>query len=73
MLKETENEKQDFLSHFFTNGISIGGAAPLGYAYNYCNFNAICDINLCAFLIVCPCVYVKAAIMVLFCLVMLNM
>ena len=58
-------------------GISIGGdPGPLvtpGYAYN-CNYNAFCDIKiLCAFLLACPFVHVKATLMVLFCKIMLNM
>ena len=80
MLKETENKDTRIFCHIFIiSGISIGGGpgppeppAP-GYAYD-CNFNAICDIKiLCAFLLVCSCVYVKVTLMVLFCMIMLNM
>ena len=40
---------------------------------NHSYFNAICDIEiLCAFLLVSPCVYVKATLMVLYCMIMLN-
>ena len=63
-------KKQDFLSQFFIDGISIGKGAgppsarrlppPSGYAYD-CNVNAICDIKiLSVFLLVCPFVHVKA-------------
>ena len=39
---------------------------------NHCNFNAMCDIKTsCAFLLVSPCVHVKATLMVLFCMIML--
>ena len=72
-------KKQVFCHIFVIGGISIGeGEAkllgpPPGYAYD-CNFNAICDIEiLCAFLFVCPCVHVKATLMVLFYMIMLNM
>ena len=35
---------------------------PIGLAYD-CNFNPISDIKiLCAFLLVCPCVYVNATL-----------
>ena len=45
---------------------------PPGYAYD-CNFNTTCDIKiLCAFLLVCPCVHVKATLMVLFYMIKLN-
>ena len=82
MLKETENEKnKTFLNIFIIGGISIEGdpgrlvpppPAP-GYVY-YFNSNAICDIKiLCAFLLVCPCVYVNATQMVLFRMIMLSM
>ena len=80
MLKETENEETRIFYHIFIIGIiSIGGGEPgqpgppaPGYAYD-CNFNAICDIKvLRAFLLVGPCVYVKAILMVLFCIIMLN-
>ena len=79
MLKETENdEARLFCSIFVFGGILIGGGtrnpwAPApGYAYDG-NFNAICDVKiLCAFLLVCPCVYVKAILMVLFCMIKLN-
>ena len=65
-------KKQDFCHIFFTDGISIGGAPP-SYAYD-CNFKAICDTKiLYAFLIVCSCVYVKATIVVLFCMIMLKL
>ena len=77
MLKETEAEETiNFFCHIFIfGGILIGGtAAPApGYAYD-CNFNAICDINILrAFLLVCLCVYIKATLMVIFCMIMLNM
>ena len=78
MLKETENEETRLFCHIFMiGGISIGGGGDLlvspGYAYD-CNFNAICNIKiLYAFLLVCPCVHVKATLMVLFCMIMLNM
>ena len=80
MLKKTKNEDTKLFWHIFMfGGISIeGGPGPPGstvpgYTYD-CNFNAICDIKiLCAFLVVCPCVYVKATLMVLFCMIMLNM
>ena len=40
---------------------------------NHCNFNAICDNKIwCAILLVCPCVHVKATLIVLFCMIMLN-
>ena len=75
MLKETENEEIRLFCHIFIfGGISIGGTgAPApGYAYD-CNFNAICVIKiLCAFLLVGPSVYVKATLMVLFYMIMLN-
>ena len=80
MLKETENEKaQIFCNIFIIGGILIGvgpGPPPSHrrlHAYD-CNFNAICDIKiLCVFLAVCPCVHVKATLLVLFCVIMLNM
>ena len=75
MLKETENQKTRLFCHIFViGGISIeGGSGARRYAYN-CNFNAICDIKiLCAFLLVCPCVHVKATLMVVFCMIILNM
>ena len=80
MLKETKNEESRLFCHIFIcGGISVGGrpgppGAPApGYAYD-CNFNAIRDIKiLCAFLLVCSCVYVKATLMVLFRMIMLNM
>ena len=59
---------------FFIDGISVegGGRAPHGYAYD-CNFIAICDIKiLCAFLPLCATVHVKATLMILFCMIMLN-
>ena len=69
-------KKQDFLSDFFYWWhFDWGGAGPPphGYAYD-CNFNAICDTKiLYAFLFVCPCMHVKATVMVLFCMIMLNM
>ena len=76
MLKETENKETWLFCHNFIFGgilIKEGGTGPPvpGYAYN-CNFNAICDIKiLYAFLLVCPCVYVKATLVVLFCMIML--
>ena len=57
---------------FIIGGILIGGGgggAPGSpdYAYDY-NFNGICDIKiLYASLVVCHCVHIKAALMVLFC------
>ena len=80
MLKETENEETRlFCNMFVIGGISMewGAGGPpgpcSGYAYD-CNFNAICDIKiLYAFLLVCPCVRVKATLMVLFCMIKLNM
>ena len=80
MLKEAENEETRLFCHIFIfGGISIGGGGggqrppTPGYAYD-CNFNAICDIKiLFAFLLVCLCVYFKATLMILFCMVMLNM
>ena len=75
MLKETENEETRLFCHIFiTDGISIGGGeGPPDYAYD-CNFNGICDIKiLYAFLVVCPCVHVKATLMILFCMILLNM
>ena len=78
MLKETENEETRLFCHIFLiDGTSIGGGGrapwgPPGYAYD-CNFNAICDIKiLCAFLLVCPCVYVTATLMVLFCMIICD-
>ena len=65
MLKKLK--KQDFLSHFFIDGISIEVVRapypppppPPGYAYDF-DFNAICDNKiLCAFLLVRPCVHAK--------------
>ena len=77
MLKETETEGTRLFCHIFIiGGISIeGGPCPPtpGFAYD-CNFNAIHDVKiLCAFLLVCPCVHVKATLMVLFCMIILNM
>ena len=74
MLQDTENEETRLFCHIFIiGGISIGGPGPPGYTYD-CNFNAICDIkNLCAFLLVCPCVHIKATLLVLFYMIMLNM
>ena len=68
------------IQDFFVTFLSLvafrleGPVPPIpGYAYDY-NFNAICDIKiLCAFLLVCSCVYIKATLMVLFCMIMLNM
>ena len=74
--KKTENQETRLFCHIFIiGGILIGGTRALwypptpGYAYN-CNFNAICDKILCAFL---PFVHVKATLMILFCMTMLNM
>ena len=78
MLEKTENKETRRFCHIFViGGISIGGGTscppPAGYAYG-CNFNAICDNKiLYAFLLVCPCVGVKATLKVLFCMIMLNM
>ena len=75
MLKETENqETRLFLSHFYHWWhFDWGGSGAPGYAYN-CNFNSIYDIKiLCGFLLVCPCVHVRATLMVPFCMIMLNM
>ena len=68
MLKETDNEETLLFCHIFIiGGVSIGGRA-----YD-CNVNAICEIKiLCALLLVCLCVHVKATLMVLFCMIMLN-
>ena len=77
MLKETET-KETFCLIFFINDILIaGGLGPLplppGYAFD-CNFNAICDAKiLCAFLLVRYCLYAKATLIVLFCMIMLKM
>ena len=73
MLKETENEETIAFCHIsIIGGISVGGGrGPPGYVYDF-NFNAICDIKiLCAFLLVCPCVHVKATLLVLFCMIIL--
>ena len=76
MLTVTENEETRlFCQIFIMCGILIGGLppSPPGYA-NDCNYNAICDIEiLCGFLLVCPYVHIKAILMVLFCMIMLNM
>ena len=76
MLKETKNEKTRlFCDTFIICGISIGGPLlppPPGYAYD-CNFHSICDIKiLSVFLLVCPCVLIKATLMVLFYMIMLT-
>ena len=77
MLKETETEETRlFCDICIISGVLIGrGAAPLalsGYAYD-CNLNAICDIKiLCAFLLVFPCVHIKATLIVVFCTIVLN-
>ena len=68
-------KKQDFFVTFLSLvAFQLGGRPPAPvYAYD-CNFNAICDIKiLSAFLVVCPCVYVKATLMVVFIMIMLNM
>ena len=78
--KTTENEEtQSFCHIFIIGGILIGGGgwAPClpsaGYVYD-CNFNAICDIKiLCAVFAVWRCGHVKATLLVLFCMIMLNM
>ena len=78
ILKETENEETRLFCHILVlGGILIGGDPgslfpPMGFAYD-CNFNPICDKILCAFLLVCLCVYVNATRMVLFCMIVLNM
>ena len=77
MLKETENEETRlFVAFLSLVAFQLGAAGPPGspgYAYD-CNFNAICDIKiLYAFLLVCSCVHVKATLMVLFYMIMLNM
>ena len=75
MLKKLKTKKRDFFVTFLSLvAFQLGGPGPPapGYAYN-CNFNATCDIKiLCAFLLVCPSVHVKATLMVLFRMIMLN-
>ena len=72
-------KKRDFFVAFlsfvaFRMGENPGPLGPSnGYAYDG-NFNPICDIKiLCAFLLVWPCVYVNATLMVLFCMIILDM
>ena len=72
-------ETRLFCHIFCIDVISIGGgpsslSPPFsGYAYDG-NFNAICDNKILpAFLLVCPCVHVKAILIVLFRTIMLNM
>ena len=74
ILKETENEETRLFATFLSLvAFGLGGATPVpGYAYD-CNFNAICDIMiLCAFLLVCPSMYVKATLVVLLCSVLYD-
>ena len=77
MIKETKNEETTLFCHIFIIvGIFIGEGEPPGFSdftYDY-NFNGICDIKiLFSLLVVCTCVHVKATLMVLFCMIMLNM
>ena len=75
MLKEIENEETRLFCQFLSLvAFRLGGelGPPTGYAYDS-NFNPICDIKiLCAFLLVWPCMYVNATLMVLFCMIKLN-
>ena len=77
MLKETKNEETTLFCHiFFVDGILIGVRAPWAPLAIPMIVTSMlfCDIKiLCAFLLVCPCVHVKATLMVLFCMMMLNM
>ena len=79
MLKETENEETRLFCHIFIiDGISIEGGwalwgPPLATPM-IVTLMLFYDIKiLCAFLHVCPCVHIKATLMVLFCMIMLNM
>ena len=81
MLKENENEKTRLFCHILIfDGISIGGGgerapwAPLLTMPMIVTLMLFYDIKiLCAFLLVCPCVPIKATLMVLFCMIMLSM
>ena len=78
MLKETENEEIRLFCHIFIiDGISIEGAGPLDPTLAkpmIVTSMLFYDIKiLCVFLLVCPCVHIKATLMVLFCMIMLNM
>ena len=74
MLKETEAEEARLFCHIFViGGIWHWWPWPPRYAYD-CSFNPICDIKILrAFLLICPWVHVKATLMVLFSMIMLNM
>ena len=79
MLKENENEETRLFCHIFIiDGILIRGertpwAPPLATPM-IVTLMLFYDIKiLSAFLLVCPCVRIKAMLMVLFCMIMLNM
>ena len=85
MLKETENEETSlFCQIFLLDDISIfllddistfrfSLPPPTLATPIIVTLLLFCDIKiLCAFLLVCPCVLVKATLMVLFCMIMLN-
>ena len=78
MLNETENEETRLCLIFIFDGLLIGGEwgpGPYPLATPMIVTSMLFyDIKiLCAFLLVFPCVHIKAMLMVLFCMIMLNM
>ena len=72
MLKETKTEEAIGCLVTFLSLVAFQLRGGPGFAYDY-KFNAICDITiLCAFLLGFPRVYIKATLMVLFCMINSN-
>ena len=76
MLKETENEETRLFCHiFFIDGTSMvgggGSLGPLQATPTIVTSMLFVILKFC--LLFCPCVHVKATLVVLFCMIMRNM